>query len=455
MSGRVLGIELRRSTAWLAAALVVVTGAGMLGLMWHNWGGRWLPLALYQREQLYLIWPMAVGAGAWQARRESRCRVGELLDTTARPSWQRVLPTATAMALGTAGGYLLMFALGATQVVGRATHLPAAATATVVLVGLVSVVGAAWWGLAVGRLLPSPLTAPAATLAALLLVMSAPLVLQRVAEGRWLPSGTLLSPVLTPAQTDFVTVAGRVQAAQAIWLIGLAVTGLALCGASRLSTRLVAVVPALLGLVGAAPLLPPDTSGVYVPDGAAVAPVCTVDTPRVCVSRVHATALTGLRGPAREALAVLARKLPDLPDAPTEVREAEEDPVRQPQPRGTILVALHVDGRGHPGGPDELRWNLLDGAGTRPCLPGGGADAVVRQQGARLAVAAWLLNEAPPPTRYGADQARLALAVLRQLPEAAQRARVGAVRAAALACAGPDLLDLLIGVPATPGARPR
>jgi hypothetical protein len=65
------------------------------------------------------------------------------------------------------------------------------------------------------------------------------------------------------------------------------------------------------------PLFPNDKAGVFSTDADAVAVVCADGLPRVCVTRIHQDSLRTLLGPAREALALLAK----IPNAPTAVEE--------------------------------------------------------------------------------------------------------------------------------------
>jgi hypothetical protein len=131
---------------------------------------------------------------------------------------------------------------------------------------------------------------------------------------------------------------------------------------------------------------------------------------------VHAAGLDNLVGPAREALMILSAK---LPEPPIEVREAQTRWVaRPPQPPDTVFVELSVNP--DPRTIQKLRWSLLEGAGTRPCVPlTSPEDVVAREQAGRLAMAAWLLEQAPPPERYAAGRA--------------------------LACDGQGLIDVLTG----------
>ncbi|SCL14428.1 hypothetical protein GA0070616_0437 [Micromonospora nigra] len=441
MTGRILRIEIHRSAALWVAAGTALLGAALLYVAVGGWGGRWMLLALWQREYLFILWPMALGLGAWHAGRDRRCRTDELISTTARPRWQRVLPAAAAMALSAAAGYVLMYATGAAQVAALASYLPGQ---SVVLagVGVLWMVSGAWLGMAVGALVPSRLT-PAVTA-----VVGAAVAMVAITD-RGYSHVPKVVHLLTPSPFgfwgDFVTVTGRVSVAHTVWLVGLAVTGLAGFVCATRGTRLVALLPAAVAAVTALALLPADRQRLPVPDPAAAAPVCE-SGPRVCVTRVHATALADLREPARQALATLAAK---LPQAPTSVRETPVpwyEAQARARPHDTLLVELELDPwGGTKATPDELRWRLLDGAGTRPCTYIlGKPDAAGAHHTARLAAAAWLVDAPPPSGEYG-DAALRAWEKLRSLPATEQRARVAALREAALACVQVNLLDVLVG----------
>ncbi|MEU4221834.1 hypothetical protein AB0F10_41635, partial [Actinoplanes sp. NPDC026623] len=157
---RILGIELRRSAAAGTALILLLAGAAILYAAPARWSAGWMPLAMTQRAYLVLLWPLALAAGAWQARREHRSNVTELFATTPRPRAQRVVPTLGALCIAVVGAYLAMVAAGAPWIAGTARYLPPAALA-VVAVGALALVAAAWLGLAVGRLLASAVSAPA------------------------------------------------------------------------------------------------------------------------------------------------------------------------------------------------------------------------------------------------------------------------------------------------------
>lgn len=80
---RALRIELRRSVAF--GALCLLIALGLLDRVWGglvNSAGGWATVSYSERTALLVMWPLAVGAGAWQARREQNAGVEELLATS-------------------------------------------------------------------------------------------------------------------------------------------------------------------------------------------------------------------------------------------------------------------------------------------------------------------------------------------------------------------------------------
>jgi hypothetical protein len=154
MTGRILRIELRRSNArWMV--LLLLPAAITFGE-----AGRGLTVAaLDHRQALLAVLPLAMGMAAWHARRDRRSRMDELLSTTARPRWQRVLPAATALAIGALAGYLAAVAVNVGLVVAASGYLSAVALPIIAVGALVLLVGVSF-GLALGRWLPFVLIPP-------------------------------------------------------------------------------------------------------------------------------------------------------------------------------------------------------------------------------------------------------------------------------------------------------
>jgi hypothetical protein len=451
MTARILGIELRRSVA-LWAALVSLP----LALSYSEVGQGLSAVAAGLRHNLLEGFiPLLLGLGAWQARRERRSRTEELIATTPRPRWQRVLPTAAALAIGAVAGLSLLFAGLAAHASAVGAYVSAGSVPFTAVTALYLVV-AVWFGLAIGRLLPWLLTPPMLVVAGFVAMAVVGLFLDD--EGSGVPSAG--SVLLVPGSGDigvFAASSGRVIVAQALWAVALAAAGLLLYAASRYG-RLAAIVPVAVGLVAVSPLLPRYAYEAQVLDRGAVALVCTPDAPRICVTRVHRLALDGMREPGREALAILSAK---LPQAPTSVVELVQHPgtggPSDPPAQADTIYTVPMDDRGRIAVPArDVMWSLLLGAGTQPCgnAPPGPSRERSRYDIARLVAAAWLLDEEPlPPTHlpdwwgWLPDQTLTlpAYEALRALPADEQRARVAALREAELACDQRDRLDILTG----------
>jgi hypothetical protein len=461
MAARILRIELRRSVALLAAFVIAATGAFVLFASNPPYGS-WMELVILQRDILQLTWPLALAAGAWQGIRERRSRVEELFATTPRPRRWRVLPVATAMAIAAAAAYLVMLA-GAAGHLKRLDGYFSLGAIPLIALGALAMVAAVWLGLAIGTLLPSPLTAPILAVVGFVSLAMSPMV---VAGGNHRDPGTfLLFPYLQgPRDAEFslAMLSPRANLAQALWLAAVAAAGLALFAAARPGTRVAAFLPVVLGAAIAVPAMPRQLSTAWIDDRRATELVCTSDEPRVCVSRVQSHALEQLRGPARRALSVLAAKLPPGPTR-VEARVVRDDIPRGPQPADTIqiFVAAFVPLTEYRA--DNILLRLLDGAGTRPCVNQLGLDPTQptdgqppepneRYEAARRAASEWLLGRTPQPSpkkEGSGDFVRDALIALYALPADEQRARVAALRAAELTCAEGDRLALLTGTSET------
>jgi hypothetical protein len=284
------------------------------------------------------------------------------------------------------------------------------------------------------------------------------------------PPGTLLLwggvEAHSRMASEFAAVTARTHVAQAVWALALTAAALVVFAATRPRTAALAVVPVAVGVAVALPLLPGRYADAVYADHRATALTCTADAPVVCVTRAHHLALPELTAAGREALAVLAARLPAGPDAlPGKVVEANlrkdagawsvDAPV--PRPAGTLYVETRVDGMGRADGSRrDLLWSSLMGAGTLVCddAPPWPSAARQRHDAARLVAAAWLLDEPPlsPAENPGVwdwlperSVTMPAYQALRALPAAEQRARVSTLRAAELSCAPGDRLTILTG----------
>lgn len=431
MPGRILRTELRRSAAPVAGALTAALGAaGLYTLLLSGqsalWDAQWTMLAGFQRVMLILLWPLAMGAGAWQARRDRRSRMEELLGSASRPAWQRPLPAAVALAIFLIAGYALIFAAGAVRVAANASYLTLSWLPTFA-VGALSLVAAGWIGIGVARLLPSPYTPPIVVVAGFLLLLTPIQLSKAAAEG---PSALLLLvPNLTDTVDEFSTVSSAFSAAQAVWFTGLALGGLLLLLARRRAAPS-ALLPAALAAVLALSLGGSTPPSGIVPNPVARAEVCTDDGgPRVCVTKAHQDGLAELKGPARRAL----RLLEVLPNAPTSVHEVPSG-TPGPQPADELWLDSGNYETGHGwlnSAHGELLTRLLAGAGTRPC-----DNPYYRT---RAIAAAWLIGQYPPPgypdvQKQEAAKRRTLWKALQALPHSEQTRRIAEIRRIGRTC---------------------
>ncbi|GAA3920882.1 hypothetical protein [Actinoplanes auranticolor] len=425
---RILGIELRRSAALGSALALAVAGTLLIffaeGI---DFSTGWIQLAMTQRLYLAVLWPLALAAGAWQARREHRSNVEELFGSTPRPRAQRTVPTLGAMGVAVVVGYLVMGIAGAVWIISTARYFPVAVL-VVTAVGALALIAAVWLGLAVGRLLPSVATAPALGIAGLALLLLIPAATR---PRGWL--ALVFSPIYEMNMPGaYATVPGRASAAQAIWLAALAVAAVLLFASGGWRIRVAALLPVVLGATLAIAVMPHRNRLVTdAIDPVARALVCTEDQPRVCVSRVHSGLLTEVTPKAREGLAVLAK----LPDGPV---EAHEDTTSYPDVypawrENVALLRVEAGPDGHVLEPSAIPADVAFGAFASP--PGCEKPAGWPE---RLAAASWLLGREPVADEMSDPEVH-GTAVqlwqsLRQLPEGEAKARVVALRRAALSC---------------------
>ncbi len=444
--------ELRRSIApWAGLAMVAVALGFLLpltGPWWHEpapWLSQTTTTALWVRYMQVFLWPMALGVGALQGMRDSRSGASELLSTVPRPAWQRGARLAGAVGLLSALGFVVSFLAGAA---GVATHdgLFSWTFVPVIVIGALAMVAGTSLGLAVGRLLPHPLVAPALSVVGLAFSIVSWLALEGDGSSLLSPQAALLASALALPQSAFVTTATTVDVGQAVWFVGLAVTGFLLLAANSVRGKLLGVLPMVIAAVIALLSFPTATGDVYTVDTVAAQQVC--DGP-VCVSRVHRAMLPVLSAAGKDALTRLAA----LPNAPTRVREwtrpeaYDAVPARDP---GVVYVDLQRGNLARTGSAD-LRRMMLAGAGAPSCAPfnvAGPSDTAARMISA--AYFTGTLSTLPDQSRYaltghpGAVQAMWA--TFHALPADVALSRIVAMRKVFLACRGNALDALLPGV---------
>ncbi|RKR86466.1 hypothetical protein BDK92_0696 [Micromonospora pisi] len=436
MSHRIAWIELRRSAApWVGLLAALLAWA--LAADPERWDGLWMATAVAHHGNLWMLWPLALAAGAWQGRRDHSARMTELVTSTPRPGAGRMAPGVVVLVGCLVGGYTLGLLDGLGRAALTASYQPSG-WYWPVLVGALGLAAAGVLGLWLGRLMPSPLTAPLLVVGGLVLVIGP----QLLWEGTRSPA-LLLTPGYLGPTDEYSAPDWRTNVGQAVWFLALVTTAWILLVAGTRRTRFLAVLPAVVGLAVALSVLPPlDRAAPH--DPRAVELVCADGEPRVCVTRLYEPVLPQLVEPARRALTVLGR----LPHPPTSVvQETGRYGTDVEQRRDTVHLSMTVFSDGTiSSGPGSVEEAILDGAGTWACgAADDDTDAWTRIDAARVAAGLWLRGaDAAPeltwtPVRELADRA---LATLRTLPVDAQVARVAAMREAALECR-PDLYDVL------------
>ncbi|GHE56726.1 hypothetical protein [Streptomyces capitiformicae] len=458
MNVRVLRIELRRSVALWAGAVVLTTALAFLYLLsgpWWNgtalWTAQWTSMALWTRSLLIFLWPLAVGLGALQGLRDHRSNVSELLTSTPRPAWHRAATLAGATAITLASAFGLLVLQGAVHVpaVTEYTHL---GWLPISLVGALSLVAGAVLGMGVARALPSPLTPPVLAVCAFLFtnfLRQVPDSLESAVPTAMVPNRiSLLSPPVAGVREVLLTLSPSVHVGQTLWLLGMIATGFALLAAATPRARLLALTPLLAGAALALLVLPSDPRRTYVVDEAAAAMVC--DGP-VCVTKAHQTRLDDLAGPGRKALRLLHDALGG--QAPVAIREStalrslSDAPER---PRDAVLFDFD-DGVIATAKGEELTRALVAQGMAPVCFARSDNESGTSGELAGQSVAAgWVLGDLKPlggtvhSLRDQLDLARPVWKELKALPRSEQLSRIRAMHAAAVSCKG-DPLDVLAG----------
>ncbi|MBV1941840.1 hypothetical protein KUF83_35570 [Streptomyces sp. BV286] len=460
MNVRVLRIELRRSVAPWAGAVVLTSALAFLYLIpgewWQGataWTAQWTSLAMWTRSLQFYLWPMAVGLGALQGLRDHRSKMSELLTSTPRPAWHRATMLAGTTAITLVSAFALLVLVGAVQVFANTeyTHL---GWLPISLVAALFLVAGAMLGMGAGRALPYALTPPLLTMGALAFTALMHMSLGRTETA---PNSmgitstepnqlSLLSPE-TEIRDVLETLSASVHAGQTIWLLGMAATGFALLVAATLRARMIALTPVVAGAVIALLVLPTDPRRMYVVDEAAAELVC--DGP-VCVTEMYEGHLADLAGPGKEALRLLRGALGS--QAPVSVRENTTVLPEGSTPqwsRETVLFDFDDDIIAAAKGK-QLTRALVAEAMVPGCTPVGWSGFGGDEYAQTVAVG-WVFGDlsmlpgTPANMRREVDaESRPVWKELKALPRAEQLSRINAMRAAALSCEG-DAFDVLKG----------
>ncbi|XVU28969.1 hypothetical protein ACQPZJ_18485 [Actinoplanes sp. CA-054009] len=432
---RVFGIELRRGGALAGAALIVAITAAALATDLDTWDTQWTRLANDQAVGLFILVPVALAIGAMLGRRERRTRADEVLASTPRPKWQRVVPPIASVAVALVAAHLLVFAAAGALTAGHGAYtIPS--LFLVPLTDSAILVGGAWLGYAAGRTWASPMLPPALAAGGLIVQLGLSFAQTGREPGRL---GNLALSIQPPTY-DWETVSGRALLGHLALGVGLAVAGFLLAAARSWAPRGAAVAVAALAVAAAAFIPGTGLAGRYTIDHAAQRLVCADGAPRVCVAAVHEKDLAEATPQVRHALTLLAK----LPGAPTQAVEwrasrvyelGQDEPAPIPFPADAVVFTLDSG--------TDLVSSILWGAGTsnRGCPVPDESDQV-----AEAAAGVWLQGTGEVPADDPDFQAQVQAAVrdLRALPAPRQVEQVTALRDAAAACR-PGLLPLLTG----------
>ena len=240
-------VTARRGAGLPLALGILVLGAIELSGDPDTARSSWLGLALTLRESLVILMPLAVGAGAWQGARARLRGVDELEGCAPRPRALIAAVQFGALAAPAVAAYVLLHA-GAAVALRDAGSLAASAPAAAAI-GALSLVAAVLVGLALGRLMPSRLTAPVliVVLAGVLFVL-----------GTYEAGGSmvaLLGPAIQLAP-GADAIRADVTVSQVLWFTALAAGAAVLLVARSLIARASAVALVAAAAVAALALLP-------------------------------------------------------------------------------------------------------------------------------------------------------------------------------------------------------
>ncbi|MFI6846166.1 hypothetical protein ACIBJD_16150 [Kitasatospora sp. NPDC050467] len=431
---RMVRLEAKRS---VALALFLALAALTRVFLWmdvQQWAASWTPLVYSMRGTAWIGLPVVLAAAIWHGGREQRGEVSELFAATPRPRSVRLLP-AFLVIVGTAVlAVAAVVGWAAVVVSGHATFSDGAWPRGLA-VGLVAVAAVALLGLGIGRAVPAPVAAPLGAVVLFLI-----LTVSQARDGR--PANRLVDTVLPmlPVTDDFHRLLPSLSAAQGIWFASLGATGVLLAAAVTTRARLLALTPALAGVVLGTLVAP---SGAIVPAPQATALVCAPHDGRICVTKVHSNTLPDLMAPAQKVLDAFA----DVPGGP---RRVQEDPVSWMLDDGRTAAAADLDTvrlqlpyRTQEGG---IRWDpatvltLLVHNATVDIGCYAGDRERTRASDASGAITALLLDT---PTDKLSPAARTAYETLRALPAEERRQRIGDGRRAGLTCG--DALAVVMG----------
>ncbi|WP_409074414.1 hypothetical protein [Micromonospora chalcea] len=445
---RQVRVELRRSNAPTVAVLLLIIGILGAASMYSFWQGQWLRLGYVHSSGMFLLMPLSLAGGAVLGRRDRRTRADELMNSTGRPRWQRALPAMTALGVAVAAAHLLVLAGAGAVVAFDGAYLGVRGLAGP-LTDVLVLVGAAWVGVAVGRLWSSPLLPPLLA-AAGLVAQEGTAMLGGPGSTSRLSNASLM--ISWPPDTPWETLSDRLLLSRLALGVGLVLAGLLLAAGRSWPVRAGALASLAGGVAGLLLIGVPGPTGIWQLDPDARRFVCADGTPQVCVTAVNAHLLPEITPEARRGLKALA-KLPDAPARAVEVRldtvgSNDSEQWHRPKPApGTVQFLLEVDP--DTGRAADVAERIALGGGTMWYGCGRSGDDI-----APAIAAAWLLDvetvrlwDSWTGYRYAdekQEEIRDGVRQLRALPEPEQLRRITALRDAATRCE-PDLMPALTG----------
>lgn len=329
MTARVVIIEARRGFASLLVLLVATESAFLLSAHPADWAASWPGLGQALRDSTAACGAFIVAACVWVGSRERRRGMLDLLASTPRPRWCRVVAVGIPLGLAASLGLVISGALAALLVAPNASYLGGRWWLDVILavlgMGVTTAAGLAIGRLAsaisntVGRLLLAPMAGIASYIGVLTLQRQPPTSL----PAAW--------NIANASGGPFQRIDYRGALGQGIWLVGLAAGLLIVAGARRAWVGLVPI--AVTALISAA-LLPSGLNSVMGYDPSANQLVCTGTGPQICLTREH----QHLAEQIRDQVSITYARLPVSLVMPATV--AETGPFHNPSPRGSLQLSM-------------------------------------------------------------------------------------------------------------------
>jgi hypothetical protein len=248
MTARILAVDFRRGTASVLLLALLGLGGALVFSDSPGCDGRWGEGVLSLRQALGVLVPCVLAAGVWRGGSARRQGLDEAIAATPLPPWRSSAVEGGAIGLAGVGAFGLLLA-SLTVAGGCTADVSAGNAAAAIGASVLALQAAAFAGLALGRSLAAPMTAPLALFAGLVVTM---------VLGGWSP-GSGWAMLLLPAVDEAVGLSGlsvSVSTAQMLWFAGLALSGWLLASRRPGGSRLVRLAPAAAGLAALVALSP-------------------------------------------------------------------------------------------------------------------------------------------------------------------------------------------------------